>query len=153
MRLNNVFIWVCIALFPILLSSCGIKSVELKSINDIDYQHTKKNGNTVIANITLFNPNGVKFTIQDIDIDVYIGETYLGKMEAPDTLIVDKKSEFTTDFSIHLKKKNLLLAGASFLGYLGKGKMEINLKGNMHVKYLYFNKDIHIEHSELVKLK
>ncbi len=153
MRLNKLFFWLSIVLFTLLLASCGNKTIELKSINNIDFDHSKEQGSTILTNITLYNPNNVKLTIQDVDIDVYIGDVFLGKLEASETIIVNKKGNFSSEFSINIKKKNILLAGASFLGFLGKGSVELSLKGSLHVKYMFFNKNIKIKHSEKVKLK
>jgi len=151
---NRCFLKVILfSIITILLSGCGVKSLELKKINSVNYTTNDAGNKQVQANVTFYNPNKAKFLISDIDVDVLLGDKFLGKLKAPDSFVVEKESEFSTDFYIDIEPTALIKSGVVLLKALAIGEIELTLKGNIKVKYFIFDRNIPIQHVERVKLK
>jgi len=132
------------------LSSCTIKPLELTKINNVKVE--PGNGFDVEVELTLFNPNGVKLAIDDIDIDVYLGALYLGKLEAPDITEIERKGEFTTSFKVQIQNQNMLVLGVKLLNLISKKQVDINLKGSLRLEHWLIKRKIQIDHTETIKL-
>lgn len=115
-------------------------------------EKSKTSGQSITAAVTLYNPNNHSFEIKDLDIDVYMKQAYLGKLVITDTVEINKKSEFTTNCVVNIKKENIFVAGAALLGSFGKKEIEISFKGSMDIKYIFLHREINIDYTEKVKL-
>ena len=123
------FIRFGLLLFTILLiNGCSfIKPLEFETINSFKVQESSGRGITVVANLTLYNPNGVKIVIDSADIDVYAEGVNLGKLQIPELIVIDGKSEFTGNYRVEINFTKLLLAGKNVISKLRSGKLEVNL--------------------------
>lgn len=134
----------------LLLSSCGVKPLELSKINNVNIE--PGNGFEVSVDLTLYNPNNVKLALDDIDIDVYLGDLHLGKLEAPDITVIERKDEFSTNFKVLVKKQNMIVLGGKILKLVAQNQVEINLKGSIRLEHWLMKRKIDINHTETIKL-
>lgn len=147
-RKNLVFILSITAI--LFLSSCSIKPLEFSKINNVNIE--PGNGFEIAVDLTFYNPNRVKLALDDIDIDVYLGDLYLGKLEAPDVTTIERKGNFSTKFKVKVKKQNMLVLGGKLISLAAKNKVEINLKGSIKLEHWLVKRKIDINHTETVKL-
>lgn len=152
MKSRSPILVLIVIILGLVVSSCGFKAIEFKNIKDLNIESNKKTGQNITATLTLYNPNNHSFTIKDLDIDVYLKQAYLGKLVINDTVVVNKKSEFTTECIVTVKKENLFVAGAALFGSLGKKGIEVSMKGTMNIHYIFLNREVNIDHSEKVRL-
>lgn len=144
-----------IALFIIiigLLTACNFKSIELKSINSVKFEKNKEKNKVININITLYNPNNIKFLIKDTDINVIIKNLHIGKLQTKEQIKVKRKSKFNVNCKVIVKKESMLLLGIALVKAFGKQEVEVNLKGNMRIKSFLKTRNIEINHSEKIKI-
>lgn len=144
-----------IGLFSIvvLLNSCSIvKPIEFEKVNS--FNAAEKSGKMVFtSNLTLHNPNGFQFIINKADIDVYAEGINLGKLEIPDMISIEKKKDFTGDFTVEISLVKLLMAGKNVLPKLKQGDVLIELKGNVEADVLWMHRDFAVNYKEKISLK
>lgn len=151
--MRNKFIFSLLFLIAVILAtSCSYTSIEFKSIDEVSFDSEKGKGQFVKAKITFYNPNSKNFTIENIDIDVYLKNAYLGKLVVEDAIVIKKRSEFESNVKVYIDKNNLLVAGAALLGSFGKKELELSFKGEMHIKHRFFNKQVPVNFTEKVKI-
>lgn len=149
------FIRFGLLLFTILLiNGCSfIKPLEFETINSFKVQESSGRGITVVANLTLYNPNGVKIVIDSADIDVYAEGVNLGKLQIPELIVIDGKSEFTGNYRVEINFTKLLLAGKNVISKLRSGKIEVNLKGVIEADFLWMHKKFNVNYTEKVNMR
>ena len=145
---------VIVAFVFTILSGCSIvKPLEFKSINSLSIEDGSKKGVTLIANITLYNPNGVEIDINSVDIDVYAEGVNLGKLQTPETITVERRCEFTADYKVDINFMKLLLAGQSVLSKLKSGKVEVELRGKIDANFLWMNRNFNVDYNEKINIR
>lgn len=153
-RLHRLIFSVAFFFFTlVLLTGCSFKSLELKSINSVNYTTTDRGTKQVQANVTFYNPNRLHYSVSEMDIDVLIGGKYLGKLKSPELFEVARKSNFNINLYIDIETTELLKNSVTLLKALAIGEIELTLKGNLQVKYLKVNRTIPIENVQKVKFK
>ena len=137
-----------------LISGCSfIKPLEFESINSLKVEESSGRGIILVANISLFNPNGVKILINSADIDVYAEGVNLGKLQIPELINIDAKSEFAGNYRVEINFTKLLLAGKNIISKLRSGKIEINLKGTIEAEFLWMHKNFIVNYTEKIDMK
>jgi LEA14-like dessication related protein len=138
----------------IAISSCkSIKPVEITNVSKLEINANKPTEAHVSAVIELNNPNNFELLIRAADIDVYIQGIYLGKLEIPDSLHLQKKGRVNTKFKVKIKTSALLAIGMNVLSGVKDGYFEMQFKGTFYSEFLWFKRNIKIDRKEKVQLK
>lgn len=130
-----------------------IKPLEVKKVNDFKVEDKKGGGARLVTNITLNNPNSFGYTINSVDIDVYIEQVLVGKLMSPNKLKVDPNHNFTGDFFIDVGFPKLLLLGTTVLPKLKKGAVEVHLTGTANASIWFITKNFNLDKVGKVKFK
>ena len=153
-KLRFAFPLVLIIMLVFLGSGCTlVKPLELKKVNDFKINEKKGGGARLHANLTLHNPNSFGYTINTLDIDVFINDVELGKLIVPEKLEIEAKQNITGDFYIDVGFPRVLILGTTVLPKLKKGDVEVHLKGHANTSIWFFTKDVGIDKVEKVRFK
>ncbi len=132
-------------------SSCGIiKPIEFKDFKNISV--TKDFNIKVEGDLALYNPNSVNINVSKLDIDVFIENVNLGKIEVPNGLILLKKQTTETHVAVNTSLAKILASAPQILNIITKGSFEVRLKGTLYPESLYLPATVVINHKVNVKL-
>ena len=139
----------------LLITSCSfVKPIEFKNINSFKVgENTETKSITITTNLTLYNPNGFKFAINNAYIDVYAEGVNLGKLQIPNQIVVNAKDEFLGDFKVEISLIKLLLAGKNVLSKFKSGKIKVTLKGTIDADFLWIHKNFSVDYVENIDLR
>lgn len=138
----------------ILLAGCSwVKPVEFKSINSFKVEEKPvTSGISIATNVSLYNPNGFKFIINNADIDVFAEGVNLGKLQIPEIVIVNGKEIFSGDFVIEISFAKVLMAGKKVLSNFKSGKLQLQLRGTIDAEFLWMKKNFEVDFNENIDL-
>lgn len=136
------------------LSSCNIvEPVEITKISQVVLNVDNPAEASVSAMLELHNPNNFELLIKEADIDVYIQDIYLGKLQIPETMHLQKKQKVSTRFMVSIKTSSLLAIGMNVVSRMKTGYFDLELKGTFYSEFLWFKRNIKIDRKEKVQLK
>lgn len=138
----------------LLLSSCKIYSPTYKRVENFQFKKIDNNGFSLSANAIFYNPNNLKFKIDNIAMNVHLNEKKLGAINEGSSVQIQKKSEFTIPLNIVLRPEMSVLDGMKEIFNLFTNKeATIRLDGNVLVKAFGIKVPIPINEQQKVNLK
>ena len=142
-----------ITFLVVFLSSCSAyKSINVTSVNDVQFKGMIDNKISLELKVPIENPNWYKIKIKSMDMDVSINGSYLGKMKNDNEIVIPAKSDTVQVFPVDIYVKNLL-DSMSTLYKLRKAKsVDMQIGGTMKVKALLSGKTIEINEKQRVSL-
>ncbi len=151
--LHRTLVYLTLIALPLLLTSCHkLDSIDFKKLNNLNIEQNK-GSLLVTANVEMYNPNNRKFVIETADIDVYVEDTYIGKLQLPNEIMIPAKANFSATCSINVKMGNMLLGGLSVMGKLRKGEVNARFAGTMKVRFMFASKTLKIDNIQKIKIE
>jgi LEA14-like dessication related protein len=135
-------------LFVILinLSSCKFKEVEFKKIESFKLLNTDNKGATVELFILLKNPNKMAITVSDLDMNVVVNQTNVGKIKLTEKVRINANSEKAHRFIIKANYTDMAVGGfSSLLSIIMSKKVNINCNGNIKAKAMGVSKTMPVD--------
>lgn len=127
----------------LILSSCAIESPDFNGIEG--YRMKKIDGRDVQLEIDadVENPNGFAFKLKKSNLDLYVDDNYLGKLNLDQKVKLKAHSSgvITVPVQAHLEEGALF----SMLKYAGKEKINVRLTGTAKVGVFIFSKKLKID--------
>ena len=103
--------------------------------------------------IPINNPNNFKFKVTDIDLDINLNGTDLGKVKELKNIKIPANSNETHTFLVEVEFSKVLAGSLNILGSLmKKDKAKVKLKGKIHVKSFMIGKTIDVNLDKPVKM-
>ncbi len=134
MKINlKQYLFVCLILLPIImLSSCTFQEVEFKKIESFKLIKVENTGALVELNVSLNNPNRIAFTVHDVDMNVFINQTNIGKVNLQEKVKIPGHSSKTHRFLIKANYGDLAVGGfSSILSAVLSKKINFSCQGNI----------------------
>jgi LEA14-like dessication related protein len=106
------------------------------------------------ADAVLFNPNKNTVIIKGAEIEIFMEDKAIGKLDMEYNIKVDGNSDFKVplDMVIKLKDLNLNAIGAA-LGLMGKSGPELHFLGKIKVKAYGVPFSVKVDHKQKVNIK
>lgn len=109
---------------------------------------------TILGNAEFHNPNpqGIKLTATDLD--VFVDDKKVGKVEQTHEIQVPAAQDFMVPIEFSFATKDVfgkMLGGA--LSFLGNKKVKVHLKGKATVKVVGISIPVPVDHTEEMSLK
>lgn len=137
----------------IILSSCNVyKSVDIGSIENVNFKGMVDNKISLELQVPVTNPNGYKIKIKEMDLDVTINGKYLGKMKNADEIIIPAKSSDIQIFPVDIHVKNILTSMSSLYKIRKSKSFEMQIEGTIKVKALLNSKTIKVSEKQSVTI-
>lgn len=84
------------------------ESFEYRDLKNFKVDSLGFEKSTISMDLVYFNPNNFGVDLKNVDCDVYVEHSYLGKYVLDTTMHISKKSEFSVPSSMQVDMKNLL---------------------------------------------
>jgi LEA14-like dessication related protein len=97
-----------VTLLSLLSLGCNIKSLEYKNYNSLRVQKVGFSSSTLTMNVVYHNPNNFGLKLNQIDLDVYVNDNYLGHTTQSFQINIPKRGDFSVPIKLELDMKNLL---------------------------------------------
>lgn len=149
---THCFLLIVFAL-PVLLSSCKIYAPTFKSIENLRYERIDSRGFKLGAEAVFNNPNKVKCTIKDIEVNVVLDKKLIGVLGEKTDVEVIKASEFRIPLGIKIKPEGTILNDIKTLWDIFADKeSELFFVGKVKVKIFGMTIGIPIKYERKFKL-
>lgn len=134
------------ALFLFLFSSCTFKEVEFKKVESFKLLKTDNKGATVELFILLKNPNKMAITVSDLDMQVMVNQTNIGKINLAEKVKINARSEKAHRFVIHANYSDIAVGGfSSLLSIIMAKKVNLSCNGSIKAKALGVSKTMPVD--------
>ncbi|HLP21129.1 MAG TPA: hypothetical protein VK174_12540 [Chitinophagales bacterium] len=151
-RQTHYFILLAFVL-PVLLSSCKIYAPTFKSIENVHYERLQANGFKLGAEAVFNNPNKIKCTIKDIQVDVVLDKKLIGVLGEKTDVDVIQASEFRIPLGIKIKPEGTILDDIKTLwGIFADKESDLYFIGKVKIKVMGIPISIPIKYSRKFKL-
>jgi LEA14-like dessication related protein len=126
MRLISVLV-----LFPVLIIACNKpQSFEYRGMQNLKVDSIGLVSSKISLELIYFNPNNFGVDLHNVNCDVYINHSYLGKYTLDTVMHITKRSEFTIPSSMQVDMKNIF---KNALGTFLSSQVLVELKGSTRV--------------------
>jgi LEA14-like dessication related protein len=132
-----LYVLVPIVVFSIAacISCSGLKPVELKRIESVKILNSSSEGIDMEVNMVISNPNFLKFTITEGDLNIVLNKVDMGKAALQNKVTIPAHSEVSQKFVIRVGVSNALLGGfASLLSLFKSNMATISIKGSVKAR-------------------
>ncbi len=137
----------------VLFNSCiFLKPVEIKNIEKIHIVKLSVTSAKLNLHLIIDNPNIVKITIADIDLDVLIENERIGTIQEIDEIEIQAKSGENVIVKLNVSFSNVFSKALRIVKLLSKPDVKIKLKGTITTKSFLFTKTINIDEEDIVSL-
>lgn len=135
------------------LSSCKIYAPVFKTIENVHYENLENRGFKLGAEAVFDNPNKVKCTIKDIDINVVLDKKLIGILGEKTDVVAIKGNEFRIPLGIQIKPEGTILDGIKTLYNIFTDKeSELSFVGQVKIKVFGLTVPIPIKYQRNFKL-
>lgn len=151
---NRSIYFLLLAMLSTCFYACTFKEVEMKGVKDVQMLNYSETGAEVQITAIIKNPNSFSFKIKDVDMDVSMGGSNLGKASLKKSFRIKANSEEPYTFIVKTKMSGGLLGlGAGLLGGVLGGKQAgtIKMKGTVKGSKLGISKSFPMEFSHRIK--
>jgi len=125
------------------ISSCiFIKPVEISRIEKIDVENLSLSNAKLKLSLKINNPNFVKIKITDINLDVFVRDEKIGKIEETDSFEIKANKNENIDVQLNVSFSNLITKAYRIIKLLSGSDAKIKLKGTIGTKALFFSREI-----------
>jgi hypothetical protein len=140
---------ICCATLP----SCKIYAPVFKSIDKLHYERIDTRGFKLGAEAVFENPNKVKCTIKDIEINVVLDKKLIGVLGEKTDVEVIKASEFRIPLGIKIQPEGTILDDIKTLwGIFADKESELYFVGKVKVKIMGITVPIPVKYQRKFKL-
>jgi LEA14-like dessication related protein len=134
-------------------SSCKVLPPVYKGMQNPKLERVGLTGLKFGAEVTFYNPNGIKCRIRDIALDVALDDKQVGTVGEKCDVQVKRKSDFTIPVGVTLNPQGTIFENLSTIFEIFRDKEStLTLKGNVQVKVLGINFPIPVQYVQRVKL-
>jgi len=147
--MRNLYVIIFLSVF---ISSCSIKEVEIGKIEGINLKDLTKEHISLELMVPIKNNNNFAFTISDVNLDLSLNNTALGKVKKCTKLKIPANSSAVQPFSFDIKFSKLVDNPISLISSVIKNKVDLKANGYIKVKRFIFTKKYNIDENQAVKL-
>jgi LEA14-like dessication related protein len=138
------FLLLMIVLFH--LSSCKFKEVEFKKVDSFKLLNTDNKGATVELFILLKNPNKMAITVSDLDMQVMVNQTNIGKIKLAEKVKLAAQSEKSHRFVIKANYSDIAVGGfSSLLSIIMSKKVNLSCSGIITARAMGVSKTMPVD--------
>lgn len=143
-----------IILIGITFSSCTYKDVEIVKVENIKLGKIKTDFVSFNANIHIKNPNNYKIKVSKYDLDIKVNNQNFKMLEPDANILIPKKYDGNISVPLTMKSKEVLSFRTITTLYklFTSKKIELEAKGNVSLKFLFFSKKIKVSESKTIDL-
>ena len=141
--------------FIILLSasSCKLSAPTFKTVENLKFERIGTRGLKLGADAVFYNPNRLKCSIKDIEVNVLINSKLVGVLGEKDDILIAKRSDFKIPLGISIKPEGSILDDLKTVwGIFTNKEADLSLVGQIKVKVLGITFPVPIKHQQKFNL-
>lgn len=140
---TKVFITLCLAL---LLTGCdSFKEPEFMSVNSVEVKELTLSQVAAEMNIKLHNPNRHSITIENVDIDVIIKNSTVGKLAVAEPVRIQALDDADCNFKVRMSTVEAVRAGILSVNDIFSKSAQVRLFGTIKGRYGVFKKKLKVD--------
>ena len=152
-KMKRIVNFIGLIAIVIILSSCNAyKSVDIGTVDDLNFKGMVDNKISLELKVPVTNPNGYKIKIKSMDLDVTLNGKYLGNMKNTKEIVIPAKSDEIQTFSVDIYVKNAFASMASLYRMRKAKSVVMQIEGTIKVKALLKAKVIKVSEKQSVSL-
>ena len=130
----------------LLLTACdSFKEPEFVSLNAVEVKEITLSRVSAEMNITLHNPNRHSITIENVDIDVIVKNSTIGKLTVVGPVRVLAQADSDCDFRVRMSTVEAVRAGIMSVNDAFSKSASVRLVGTIKGKYGVFKKKLKVD--------
>lgn len=135
-------------LSALLLTSCTFYEPQFRGIENFKLHGIEGRDVNFDLSAKVYNENSYAIKIKPSTLDIYVDDTYMGKVRMEKKVKMKRKSEsiLSSPFNLELTQGALLKA----VGLAAKGQVTIRLKGKVKGGVFIFSKKIDVDESKTI---
>lgn len=127
-------------------SSCKFKEVEFKKVESFKLVSTDTKGAVVELYILLKNPNSMAITVSDLDMNVIVNQTNIGKIKLEEHVKIKARTDKAHRFVIKANYSDLAVGGfSSLLSIIMSKKVNISCSGTIKARSMGVSKTMPVD--------
>lgn len=135
----------------LLISSCGhIEEITIGEIQEARIKGFKDNAVIVDVKIPVENPTIHRIKLVDMDINTYIGNKYIGKLQLDKELIIKGTESAVYDLPVRIRISNILNIAFVMMNMKSGRQVDLHFKGTATAKSLLIKKTVEIDEKRRV---
>lgn len=147
------FLALAVLLSSLLLSSCKIYAPVFKTVENPRFEKIGNSGIKMGAEIVFENPNKIKCTIKDIDINIILDNKQIGTLGEKSDVKMAKQSEFRIPLGIMVNPQGTTLDNLNtIIKLISNKESDLSLNGKVAVKFLGITVPIPVKYNTKFKL-
>ena len=103
------------------------------------------------AQAVFYNPNPERGKLKAINVDIYINEKKVGRVDQEMKIVIPSKGEFTVPLEVSLNMKELGFMDTVF-GMLGGKKFDVRYEGYLKVTYHGFPIKVPVKYKDQIRV-
>lgn len=130
----------------LLLTGCGsIKEPEFKTVNKVEIKELTLSQVSAAMNITLHNPNRHSITVENVDIDVIVKNSTVGKLTVVEPVRILALADADCNFNVCMSTVEAVRAGLLSMNDVFSKNASVRLLGTIKGKYGVFKKKLKVD--------
>ena len=133
------------------ISCSNLKPIELKKVESVKILNSSAQGIDMEVNMVISNPNFLKFTITEGDLNIVLNKIDMGKAQLKNKVPIPAHSEVSQKFVIHVGVSNALLGGfASLLSIFKKNNASVTMTGTIRARALGISRTFPVDETTTI---
>ncbi|MBK8657540.1 MAG: LEA type 2 family protein [Bacteroidetes bacterium] len=151
MRHKFIIGW-CAIVSMAAMSSCKIYAPTFKTVENVRFDKMGGSGIKLGADLVFNNPNRIKVKVTDIAADVIVDKRLVGTIGEKSDILIKQRSDFRVPLGISIKPDGSLLDHLkTVISFFSDKELEMNIIGNVKLKWLFVKKEIPIRYQTKIK--
>ncbi len=133
----------------ILISSCTFYEPEYRGGESVQMGELKGRELTLSVAVDIFNENKFGITVKPSTLDVYIEDSYIGKVHLDEKFKMKRKSVTRITAPLTITLENGILF--KLMRYANQPEIKVRLKGDVKAKALLITKKLPVDETKTIK--
>ena len=131
-----------IVLMITFLNSC-YKQVEFVELKSADFSTSNSKGE-IMLHIKISNPNFYAIKLKESDLDIYLNDTHIGKIDDKLSINIPANSDEIIDIPLTIGIADILFNFGNLKDFATNKEVTVKVKGTVTGKALFFTKTMEI---------
>ena len=145
---TSLILSIIFAALTLCLNSCSIQDVSVGTPKDVKVNNLSLNGISIEGKIPIENPNNFGFNLSKINIEVYVNDINIGRINKREKIHIKPHSKNSYPLKYDATFKDIVKDPITLTNAFTKGSVTIKLSGYVTASKFLLSKKIKVEHKE-----
>lgn len=137
-------------LVPLLMSCTKFDNVEISEIDRVNFKGFENNNIKLELRLKIDNPNKFKIVVDNMDLKVYVNNSYLGRISSDEKISIARKSNQFYEINTNVRLANIFTGFSVFSKVQNQGKANIKVEGQVSGHTIFWKKTIDVSQSQSI---